>query len=346
MNHNIENFDPNGVGVNNGNFIGLPFTESNANIVLQPVPWELTTSYRPGTATGSENIRATSVQLDLLDVDVPNAWKMGIFMRSMNEDILEKSNKLRAEVEGYIDFLESTERETNLDVPAFLAKINQASETLNNWVYEETKALLSKGKLVGLVGGDHSTPLGFMEALGEKHGAFGVLQIDAHCDLRKAYEGFEYSHASIFYNALKMPEITKLVQVGIRDFCEEELTMIKESQGRIQTFYDHQIKGRIFEGTNFQQICQGIVKHLPEKVYISFDIDGLEPNLCPNTGTPVPSGLTFAEAMYLIKTVVITGRTIIGFDLSEVNGKHEWDGNVGARVLYKLANYMGWSNNL
>jgi agmatinase len=272
MSHNIESFDPNGVGVNNGNFIGLPFTEDNANIVLQPIPWEVTTSYRPGTAAGPENIRATSTQLDLIDVDVPNAWKMGIFMRSTNEDVLETSDKLRAEVESYINFLESTETEINLDIPAFLKKINQASETLNNWVYEQTKTLLNKGKLVGLVGGDHSTPLGFMEALGEKHGEFGVLQIDAHCDLRKAYEGFEYSHASIFYNALKMPEITKLVQVGIRDFCEEELDLIKQSQGRIQTFYDHQIKGRIFEGTNFQEICQGIVKHLPEKVYISFDI--------------------------------------------------------------------------
>ncbi len=346
MSHNIENFNPSGVGVNNGNFIGLPFTEENANIILQPVPWELTTSYRPGTATAPENIRATSIQLDLFDVDVPNAWKMGIFMRESEEDILETSNQLREEVETYIKFLESTATETYLNIPALLTKINKASETLNNWVYEQTKTLLNKGKLVGLVGGDHSTPLGFMEALGEKHGDFGILQIDAHCDLRKAYEGFKYSHASIFYNALKMPEITKLVQVGIRDFCEEELDVIKQSQGRIQTFYDHQIKGRQFEGTNFQQICQGIVKHLPDKVYISFDIDGLEPNLCPNTGTPVPSGLTFAEAMYLIKTVVITGRTIIGFDLSEVNGQDEWDGNVGARVLYKLANYMGWSNNL
>jgi agmatinase len=90
-----------------------------------------------------------------------------------------------------------------------------------------------------------------------------------------------------------------------------------------------------------------MVDTLPEKVYISFDIDGLLPELCPNTGTPVPGGLTFDQAIYLLQTVVETGRTIIGFDLCETAGHpHEWDANVGARVLYKLANLMGKSQRL
>ena len=82
-----------------------------------------------------------------------------------------------------------------------------------------TIIFLKDGKLVGLLGGDHSTPLGFIRALSERYDRFGILQIDAHADLRKAYEGFTYSHASIMYNALKIPAVHRLVQVGIRDFC-------------------------------------------------------------------------------------------------------------------------------
>ena len=105
-----------------------------------------------------------------------------------------------------------------------LKEINEGSIFLNNWVFEQTKELLDEGKLVGLLGGDHSTPFGFFKAIAEKYGDFGILQIDAHCDLRKAYEGFTYSHASIMYNALEeIPQLKKLVQVGIRDYCEEEL---------------------------------------------------------------------------------------------------------------------------
>jgi agmatinase len=347
MSDKLKDFNPSGVGIDNGNFIGLPFDEATANIIFQPVPWEVTTSYTGGTATGSENIRRASVQLDLMDTDVPDAWKMGIFMREMNEDILMKNKMLRTDAEDYIKYLENGKTDDfGIDMTARLQKINEASETLNNWVYEKTKNLLKKRKLVGLVGGDHSTPLGYLRALSEEHEDFGILQIDAHCDLRNAYEGFEYSHASIFYNALKISNISKLVQVGIRDFCEEELDVIKKSEGRIQTYYDHRIKNMLYEGMTFQQICQGIIKHLPEKVYVSFDIDGLHPSLCPHTGTPVPGGLQYEEAMYLVKLLVINGKKIIGFDLCEVNGEHEWDGNVGARVLYKLANLMGWSNSV
>lgn len=74
-------------------------------------------------------------------------------------------------------------------------------------------------KLQGLVGGEHSTPLGFIRVLSEIHNEFGILHIDAHADLRHAYEGFTYSHASIMYNALQYPQITRLVSVGLRDVC-------------------------------------------------------------------------------------------------------------------------------
>ena len=189
--------------------------------------------------------------------------------------------------------------------------------------------------------------MGYLEALSERYDSFGILQIDAHMDLRKAYEHFTYSHASIFYNALSIPQLSKLVQVGIRDCCEEEVAMANHSDGKVKVISDQEIKAKQYQGISFVEICNYIVELLPEQVYVSFDIDGLDPKLCPNTGTPVPGVLDYNEAIFLIQTLVESGRKIIGFDLCEVAGSpHEWDGNVGARVLYELTCWMGKSQQL
>lgn len=347
-NEKIKNFDPNGVGLNNGHFIGLPFEEEDANIIFLPIPWDVTVSYAEGTASGAENILQASGQLDLFDPYVQGAWKAGIYMHPSDETWTKRSAELREKAKQYIDWLENGSDDQFLaEMVHIKEEINQASKGLNQWVKTQTTNLLEAGKLVGLVGGEHSTPLGYLEALAEKYPSFGILQIDAHMDLRKAYEGFTHSHASIFYNALGISNIEKLVQVGIRDYCEEEVAFAKSQGERVSVFYDHEIKEMQFRQVAYDKICNDIVESLPDKVYISFDIDGLRPNLCPHTGTPVPGGLDFAEAIYLIKKVVDSGRTIIGFDLSEVAGiGHEWDGNVGARVLYRMANLAAKSQNL
>ncbi|MBI5915428.1 MAG: agmatinase family protein [Bacteroidetes bacterium] len=340
----IARFDPSGVGLKNGHFIGLPFDEEDAETVLLTVPWDVTVSYADGTSTAGQNILEASAQLDLYDPDLPDAWKTGIYMRHLDLVWLNRNKELRPLADAYIDFLENgghTAR--NPQMANILHDINHACLLLKNWVCQETKSLLERGKRVGIVGGEHSVPLGFLEALAEQ-GGFGILQIDAHQDLRKAYEGFTYSHASIFYNALKIKKINKLVQVGIRDNCEEEMALVHQSNCRVQVWGDQQIREEMFGGTSFKALCERIVAYLPQRVYVSFDIDGLNPNLCPGTGTPVPGGLEFSEAIFLIKTVVESGREIIGFDLCEVAGmENEWDGNVGARVLYKLCNLMGKS---
>src|SRR5664279_3665825 len=204
-----------------------------------------------------------------------------------------------------------------------LKEVNAGSLFLNSWVYEQTKELLEQGKLVGLLGGDHSTPLGFFKAIAEKHGDFGILQIDAHCDLREAYEGFTYSHASIMYNALaEIPQLTRLVQVGIRDYSPSEYDYINNSNDRVIAWFDKEIKERIFEGDSWKQIVEEIVGNLPEKVYISFDIDGLDPKLCPNTGTPVQGGFETDQIFYLFKKVLQSNRQLIGFDLNAVSYTH------------------------
>ena len=341
----ISAFDPNGIGDANGNIYGLPFDTNEAKLVILPVPWEVTVSYQAGTASAPEAIFEASCQVDLFDPFVTNAWKLGIAMQEINMDIKEKSNLLRLSAEEYIQKLsEGFNPEENAAMLAMRNEINLAGQELNLWVKNESIRLMDQKKIVALLGGDHSTPLGLIQALAEKNSNFGILHIDAHADLREAYEGFEYSHASIMFNAIKIPQITHLVQVGIRDYCEAELNLI-QSDKRISTFFDRDLKHQQYEGSNWSSICDQIIDTLPEKVYLSFDIDGLDPKLCPNTGTPVPGGLELEQAIYMVEKLVYSGRTIIGFDLNEVApGDDEWDANVGARLLYKLANMCLVSN--
>lgn len=344
----LSQFDPNSVGNPNNNIFGLPFSEEDARLVILPIPWEVTVSYTAGTARAPEHVFKASIQVDLFDANCPDGWKQGYYMRETDKKILLKSDYLRKEAELYIDYISKGEEvQKNKFMCKSLREINEGSLFMNQWVYEQTKGLLDKGKLVGLLGGDHSTPLGYIKALAEKHGDFGVLQIDAHCDLRKGYENFTYSHASVMYNALtEIPQLKKLVQVGIRDYCEEEWNYICNSEFRVITYFDRDIKERQYEGETWKHISEEIINQLPEKVYLSFDIDGLDRKLCPNTGTPVQGGFEIDEILYLVKKITTSGRQLIGFDLVEIGvGQTDWDSNVGARILFKLCNQLIRSNS-
>ena len=343
----LSNFDPNSVGNPDNNVFGLPFTEEEARLIILPIPWEVTVSYNAGTARAPEHIFNSSLQVDLYDADVPDGWKQGFFMRPFDKKVLMKSDYLRKEAELYINYISHAEIVAdNKFMCKSLKEINEGSTFLNNWVFERTKELLDQGKLVALLGGDLSTPLGFFKAIAEKHGDFGILQIDAHCDLRKGYEGFDYSHASIMYNALEeIPQLQKLVQVGVRDYCSEEVAYIDTNKNRIVTYFDKDIKERQYEGETWKQIVDEMIAHLPDKVYISFDIDGLDPKLCPHTGTPVQGGFETEQVFYIFKKVMASGRKFIAFDLNEVGVSHdEWDENVGARCLFKMCNLLVAAN--
>jgi agmatinase len=348
----ITNFDSNSVASGDGNIFGLPFTTDEAEIVLIPVPWDVTVSYSDGTSEGPEAIYHASSQVDLLDPLVKDSWKIGVAMEVPSGKIGSLNKTLRKKAAAYIRSLEKGVSENAPAMKKTRNEVNAGCAELKQLVKGLAQKQLAKNKIVGLVGGDHSTPLGFMEALADKYSGFGILQFDAHCDLRMAYEGFEYSHASIMYNALKIPQVKKLVQVGIRDWCEAENEVIINSKGRVKTFFDHAMKRRMYEGESWKKICSEIISNLPEKIYISFDIDGLDPKLCPGTGTPVPGGLEFEQAVYLMGQVAVSGKRIIGFDLNEVApGKDDpkgasWNGNVGARLLYKMCNLTAVSNGI
>lgn len=342
-------FDPNGLA-STDNIFGLPFTPEQAQIVLIPVPWEVTVSYRAGTAAGPAAILQASRQVDLFEPLLSDAWKIGLSMLDLPENLLLMNELARGKAEAYISMLEQGADKQDKDMARLLKEIDQACQTMNSWVEETATYWLEQGKIACLVGGDHSTPLGLFKALAKKHGEFGILHFDAHADLRDAYEGFEFSHASIMFNALKIKELKKLVQVGIRDYCQEEYELIAGSNGRITTYFDRDLKARLYSGENYSEICQMVVNHLPEKFYVSFDVDGLDPKLCPNTGTPVPGGLEMEQALYMVQLAVQSGKTMIGFDVNEVapgpDQNDEWDANVGARLLYRLANLTALSNKL
>jgi agmatinase len=342
----ISKFDPNSIGLKANNIFGLPFSAEEAAVVLLPVPWEVTVSYRPGAASGPEKIFDAAMQVDLYDPDVADGWKRGFHMLPIDRNIRSKSDYLRQCAELILtNMADGCNIADNKQLSQKLVDINEGGKLLLDWVYEMTMNLLKDGKKVGLIGGDHSTPLGFIKALATMNDDFAILQIDAHADLRVAYEGFTYSHASIMYNVLQqIPQVTKLVQVGIRDYCDEELGMINNSNGRITTFFDKDIKEQQYEGATWKEICTQIIAALPQKVYISFDIDGLDPKLCPHTGTPVPGGFEAEQIFYLFKMLHASGKQIIGFDLNEVSGGDaigdSIDAIVGARVLFKLCNFM------
>lgn len=343
----IENFDPSQPGLPDSNIYGLPFTAEESDIIIIPAPWEVTVSYGSGASNGPEAILNASFQVDLLHQEFPDLWKLGIFMEEAPEHWAQNSEKYKNLALPIIEALENGE-DINT-IPALqrdLDEINKASAQFNSEVKERALYWMNQGKKVILLGGDHSTPLGFYQALAEKHSSFGILHFDAHMDLRNAYEGFIYSHASIMYNAIKLQQIEKVIQVGIRDFSEGELEAV-QSSNKVKVFTDTDLKVKQFEGMSWKTQCDEIIDQLPKNVAVSFDIDALQRWYCPNTGTPVPGGLSFEQATYLLSKLANSDKNIIGIDLVEVApGEDDWDGNVGARLLFHLCGIFANNNTL
>lgn len=334
----LDTFDPNGVGQDNGAYFGLPFTPDEARLVLISAPWDVTVSYGTGAAEAPDALIEASMQLDLYDPLSPDAWRRGIATADIDYTLLESSQRLRSDAERVIRHLEEGGSAADDVIARKIRRVNEGCAQMNENIRAQARAWLAAGKIVGLVGGDHSTPYGLIRALGERGERFGILHIDAHCDLRRAYEGFEFSHASIMYNVLRdVPNVERIVEVGVRDYCDAEAALARSSE-RIRMFDDTQLFTAAFEGETWGETCRRIVAELPGQVYVSFDIDGLSVEYCPHTGTPVAGGLTFNQALYLLREVVRSGRRIIGFDVVEVvaGAESRIDASTGARVLYKL----------
>ena len=203
------------------NLFGWLGAEEDSQLLVIPVPWEATTSYGGGTSDGPDAILKASPQLDLYTRDLPNHYEKGFHWFDESNDIKALNKMAVPMAKNVIEALERGENLNDADnTQEAVKKVNEASHQVNQFVYQTSQRLLSENKTVGVVGGDHSSPYGLIKALSEKHdGQFGILHVDAHLDLRQAYQGFEHSHASIMYNVMNLKNPPhSLVQVGIRDF--------------------------------------------------------------------------------------------------------------------------------
>ncbi len=322
---------------------GTSIAFAEASLVLYPVAWEATTSYGGGTSEGPEVILTASRQLDLEDPCFDRPYRPGLFLSQGRETLFGMNQAASLLVEDLRVSPNAEEKARDEKI----ARVNALSAGVNTIVYEDTAKLAQQHKFIGVIGGDHSSPYGFIKHLSEVHDQFGILHFDAHLDLRDSFEGFKHSHASIMHNVINdFPQVVKLVSVGIRDYSFHEKEFCHAHQKRIRVFTDRDTFRRKQQGVLYSQICKEILSELPGKVYISFDIDGLDQRFCPSTGTPVPGGVEFNEACYLIEELALSAKKIIGFDLCEVArsaDSSEWDGNVAARILYKICGALLFS---
>lgn len=333
-------FDPDAAASAASGIYGLPFSPAQSSVLVLPVPFEATTSYGGGTSAGPAAVLQASKQIDLVDYETGKSYEAGIAMLPLSREVASWNRQAKALAKPVI----AAGRVVDAKTRAAAAKVNAISEKLNEWVYKRTRETLKAGKMSVLLGGDHSTPFGAIRAHAEKYPGMGILHMDAHADLREAFEGFTWSHASIFYNVMtrlgRAKGVSKLVQAGLRDIGGREKAMIDSSKGCIAGFFDADIAARKEQGEAFAKIADKIVSGLPRDVYLSWDIDGLDPALCPGTGTPVPGGFSWNEALGLLRALKRAKKRIVGMDLCEVSpGNTEWNANVGARLLYKMIGY-------
>lgn len=262
-------------------------TESSLFRVI-PVPLERTVSYGAGTKMGPTAILEASNELERLCNDqVPCSH--GIFTEAL------------LNCEGALP-----------DVMERLAK--------------RTEAAVSNGKIPVTLGGEHSLSYGAIKGVARAlNGPVGIVQIDAHADLRIAYQGEKHSHASVMH--LLCEGGARLAQFGVRALCEQE----------VQSREKYDVFSRDAEELVTKNIHSvALPEDFPEHVYVSFDVDGLDPSQMPATGTAVPGGLSFYQALHLVENA-LTGRKCVGIDVVELapNGETAWD-FTAAQIVYRL----------
>jgi len=276
-------------------FLALNGSHTNpedAGFWIVPVPYERTTSYQRGTARGPAAILEASRQVEFHDEEL-------------------EAQPLRAGIHTAAPFAVEAPPE------AFCGRLERAYA---RWCRDD--------RVVAVLGGEHTVTVGPVRALANRRPGLGVLQIDAHADLRDAYEGSAFSHACV---ARRLVEVVPVVQVGVRALSGPEARFLREST-RVQTFFAHALPA---------EVSRRVADALPEEVYVTLDIDGLDPAEAPGTGTPEPGGLRYREVLGILREVCRT-RRVIGFDLVEVRplaGSTVTE-FLAARLVYKLIGYI------
>ncbi|MHC4164262.1 MAG: agmatinase [Planctomycetota bacterium] len=279
-------------------FVEEACAPEKARVVLVPVPYERTTTYNRGTAAGPAALLEASLQVELFDEET-------------------RTEPLQAG----LAVLEPVQTDAMPDVLAGrLAEISAPH--------------LQAGRIVGCLGGEHSLSLGPIRAAAGQYPGLGVLQIDAHPDLRDTYEGTRYGHGCVMRRVLESSAVARLVQVGLRAVSEEDDEVLR-TEPRVRPFYAKDLSGRA------RRWIDEVVAACPEKVYVSFDLDGLDPSVVPGTGTPEPGGLGWWEALALLRAV-IEEREVVAFDIVELlpTPASTVSEFAAAKLLFKILAYL------
>jgi len=328
-------FDPDAPATRDDPLFGLPHSPEEAAVVVVPVPFDATCSYRRGTADAPEAVLRASHQVDLCDAQTGHPWRQGIAMEPVDPRIVTWNHRATTLARP----VQEAGGAHDPELISACQEVDELCERVEAVVHSRAAAILDRGAIPAILGGDHSVPFGALRAACDHAPGLGLLHVDAHADLREAYEGFRWSHASILFNALShLPALGPVVQVGVRDLGHRELELARSHPG-IATWFDADLADELAAGTPWLHLVERLLAPLPDQLWISFDADGLDPSLCPGTGTPVPGGLTWHQVLVLLRVLGQSGRHVVGFDLCEV-GPGQWDADVGARLLYKLS---GWA---
>ncbi|MCB9556802.1 MAG: agmatinase [Deltaproteobacteria bacterium] len=279
-------------------FLGLDPVETSyadARVVLLPVPYDATVSYGGGAKHGPAAIIAASQQIELWDVELGcRPANVGIHLLPDVAPNVAGPEPMAADIEA------------------------------------ACAAAIKDDKFVFTLGGEHGVTIGAARAQASRHAELSFLQIDAHLDLRSSYERSPYSHACVAHHLLSMG---KLVQVGVRCACEEELALIEQHD--LRPFW----AADLARGAG--DWVEDVVAQLSSDVYVTLDIDGLDPAIMPATGTPVPGGLLWYDTLRLLRAVG-ERRNVVGCDLVEfapIGGQQAWD-FTAAQLAYKMIGYF------
>lgn len=308
-----------------------------AKLVVVSVPWSVTSDYGRGAAYAPDAIIDASDKKDIYDLKRDISHYGSVATADIDYNIQECSGRLGHEAERIALSLEESDT-IGERTHARIERVNVGFGEMQASVYRQVRRIAKSGKQVAIVGGDQSVAFGAVKALSEHHKGIGVLNIDAHADLKHEGVPYTYSHTTVMRNiAEELSCVGKIVEVGVRDINHDELAFATAND-KVEIHFSEELAARRFEGETWGKICDEICESLPPKVYISFDIDALKIEFCHNTNSPVPGGMTFDEVVYLVNRVVATGHTIVGFDITEVvpNLDNVMDANVAARLLGKM----------
>lgn len=262
----------------------------NSKIVLIPVPYDGTSTWQKGADKGPDAFLNASENMELYDIETDTeVYKQGVFLADAITE-------------------------------------NSSPEAVVELVHQATKKYIKRNKFVTIFGGEHSVSIGTIRAFNECYDNLTVLQLDAHADLRKTYEGSTCNHACALYEA---SQNTNLIQVGIRSMDVIEKTVMDTEK----TYFAHDMAVN-------DSWMDSAIEQMTENVFITFDLDAFDPSILPSTGTPEPGGLLWYETLEFLKQV-FAERNVVGFDIMELcpNAIDKSSDFLAAKLYYKMLTY-------